>query len=104
MADATCTEPSTCKREGCEHTEGEANGHSFGEWEVVKEATTTEVGEKKRVCSACGETETEEIPVVEEESNNGEYKALAGCKGSIGGSLFGMFAMCLSLIVVKKKR
>ena len=27
MAEATCTEPSTCKREGCGHTEGEALGH-----------------------------------------------------------------------------
>ena len=39
----------------------EALEHTFGEWEITKEATTTEEGEKQRVCSACGETETETI-------------------------------------------
>lgn len=42
-----------------------ATGHSFGEWETVKEATATEDGSKKRVC-ACGEEETEVIPALGE--------------------------------------
>ena len=39
----------------------EALEHTFGEWEITKEATTEAEGEKQRVCSACGETETETI-------------------------------------------
>ena len=35
--------------------------HSFGEWEVEKEATCTESGERKRACSSCGEVQTERI-------------------------------------------
>jgi len=35
--------------------------HSYGEWTVTKEATETEAGEKKRTCSICGATQTEEI-------------------------------------------
>lgn len=43
-----------------------ATGHSYGEWIVVKEATTTETGLKKHVCSTCGTEETEIIPMKEE--------------------------------------
>lgn len=39
----------------------EALGHDFGEWEVVDEATCTEAGLEKRVCSRCGAEETEVI-------------------------------------------
>ena len=35
--------------------------HSFGEWEVEKEATCTESGIKKRSCSSCDEVQTESI-------------------------------------------
>ena len=38
--------------------------HTWGEWEVTKEATETEAGEKVRECSVCGEKETEEIPAL----------------------------------------
>ena len=47
MAEATCTEPSTCKN-GCGYTEGEALGHST-EAEGDREATCTE----KAYCSRC---------------------------------------------------
>ena len=59
--EATCTEPKTCQRTGCEVTEGKANGHVFGEWVIVKNATETEEGLKERTCF-CGEKETENIP------------------------------------------
>lgn len=36
--------------------------HTWGEWEIVTPATTTAEGLKKRVCSECGEEETEVIP------------------------------------------
>ena len=35
--------------------------HSYGEWEIVKSATTTKTGSKKRVCGKCGNSETETI-------------------------------------------
>lgn len=39
-----------------------ALGHDFGSWTVTKEATCTEDGTRERVCSRCGEKETEVIP------------------------------------------
>ena len=95
MADATCTEPSTCKREGCEHTEDEAIGHEYGDWVVDKEATTSEEGLQTKTCSRCGDAVSEPIPV---------KKASNGCAGSVGGSLVGILGLCLSVIVIKKKR
>ncbi len=65
--------PSTCKVAGMEYdicTEcGETFNektlaklaHTWGEWTVVKEATTTAEGLEKRTCSACGEVETRAI-------------------------------------------
>lgn len=43
-------------------------GHDFGEWEILKPATTAEVGLRSRKClrEGCGKEETEEIPFVEE--------------------------------------
>ena len=42
----------------------ELKPHTFGEWNVSKQPTETEVGEKSRTCSVCGHTETVEIPVL----------------------------------------
>lgn len=42
--------------------------HDFGEWKVTKEASTTEKGEKERICSVCGYKETVEIPMLSNES------------------------------------
>lgn len=36
--------------------------HEFGEWVVVKEPTAAEEGLKERVCSICGDKETDTIP------------------------------------------
>ena len=38
--------------------EVDATGHTWGEWKVVKEATTTETGKKERVCERCDYKET----------------------------------------------
>ena len=38
-----------------------ALGHSFGQWTQTKAPTCAVKGEKKRACSACGETETGEV-------------------------------------------
>jgi len=97
MAPATCTLPSMCLRPACDHTEGKALGHDFsgelfiddaghwnvclngcgttnkvahtyGDWEVTKEATATEAGSKTKAC-ACGHSVTVEIlPVTPEEA------------------------------------
>lgn len=117
MADATCTAPETCTV--CGTTEGEALGHTFGNWVVVKEATTTEEGEKTRTC-ACGETESETIPVIEEtseeptsesadttsdntstESNTGDL--LGGCLATVSGSIVGLITLCCGAFVLRKK-
>ena len=37
FADATCTEPKTCKRPDCGITEGEANGHTDSDWKSNEE-------------------------------------------------------------------
>ena len=40
-------------------------GHTWGEWEVVEEATEDAVGREKRVCGVCGEVEEEDIPMLD---------------------------------------
>jgi len=50
----------------------EATGHTFGEWTTVKESTETEKGSKSREC-ACGEKETEELPLKEHVHSFGEW-------------------------------
>ena len=52
MAPATCTAPATCKN-GCGHTEGEANGHSLTSHKA-QAPTCTEIGwDAYEDCSAC---------------------------------------------------
>lgn len=40
--------------------------HTYGEWEVTKEVTCTEDGEKKRICSICG---IEDIAIIKAEGH-----------------------------------
>ena len=49
-----------------------AEGHKFGDWEVVKESSITEEGVRERKCSACDEKETETLPVLDD-PNASEY-------------------------------
>ena len=51
-----------CHQSVCMEHSGTKLGHQFGEWEVVKAATATEAGEKKRTCTRCNHTETATIP------------------------------------------
>ena len=55
-----------CGKAGTEpFTVGEAVGeHTYGEWSIVKEATTTETGLKQKVCGGCGDVQEEVIPVL----------------------------------------
>ena len=41
-----------------------ATGHSWGEWQVTKDATATTEGSRERECAACGKKETEIIPIL----------------------------------------
>jgi len=72
--DATCLEngTKTAKCEYCDATdtiviEGSALGHSWSDWIVIKETTTTSEGEQLRYCKTCKANETERIPMLEEE-------------------------------------
>ena len=49
----------------------DASGHNFGDWETIKEATTTEEGLQERTCQ-CGEKESKVISIVY--SKGLEYK------------------------------
>lgn len=46
--------------------------HAFGDWQVTKEATESEEGAKKRVCSVCGKEETEKIAKLTDPNNDGK--------------------------------
>ena len=58
FADATCTAPKTCKRDGCTATDGNALGHSFTNYVYDNNATCTEDGTKTAKCDRCDETDT----------------------------------------------
>ena len=60
-----------------------APGHEWGEWETVKEATTTEPGSRKHSCKNCDAEETEEIPVISYSVSEQTWT-----KGSTDGALF----------------
>ena len=47
----------------------ETGAHAFGDWTVTQEPTESEKGEQERVCTLCGCTETEAIPVAEAKAN-----------------------------------
>lgn len=53
-----------CTNEGC-GVEFDRSAHTFGDWNVVKEATAETSGSKERVCTACGHKETVELPKLE---------------------------------------
>lgn len=56
--DATCTAPKTCKL--CEETEGEALGHTPGEWAITLEPVEGKAGLREQNCTACGDVVTTE--------------------------------------------
>ncbi len=65
--------PATCEDSGCtlyscacgdayQTNVVSAKGHSFGEWEIVLDATSEAEGEKEKICTVCGSKSTEAIP------------------------------------------
>ena len=85
MAEATCTDPATCKR-GCGHIEGEALGHDMADATCTVPETCKTCGhtegealghdwidathEAPKTCSVCGATEGEALPA--ESDTNGD--------------------------------
>ncbi len=53
MSAATCTEPSTCKRQGCNHTEGKPLGHDFTNYISNDDSTCITDGTETGKCSRC---------------------------------------------------
>ncbi|MFI3141828.1 MAG: fibronectin type III domain-containing protein, partial [Clostridia bacterium] len=66
----TCTQSgyTTYKCEQCGDTyildETSAIGHDYGQWVTTKSATTTQTGEEQRVCSLCGDVQTQIIEII----------------------------------------
>ena len=59
--DATCTEAATCRT--CNSTNGEALGHKIESWTITQEASCTVAGSKQGICTTCGETAVQDIPL-----------------------------------------
>ncbi|MBQ8742142.1 MAG: hypothetical protein IJZ03_02085 [Clostridia bacterium] len=51
--------------------------HSFGDWIVTKEATTSAEGSRYRACSVCSYKQTETIPMVSHTHTFGDWKSNA---------------------------
>ena len=58
---------------GCDETQDES-AHTWGEWEVTKEATATEAGSRQRECTVCGYTQNEVIPATGEQPGEHEHQ------------------------------
>ena len=74
--------------------------HAYGEWVVVKEATTSESGLKEKTCPICKHTIQERIPPVEGGASGSSFS----CNASLGGSTLGFVLITLAGAVVVKKR
>ena len=59
---ATCTAPKTCSV--CSATDGNALGHTFGDWCVTTAAGYDTDGEKTQTCSICNAEKREAIPSI----------------------------------------
>lgn len=96
-----------------------AGKHSFGDWEVSKNPTTEEQGEKKRTCGECGEIEVEvidKLPSVDTSDDPSDEPSVEpstpdsgnteqpnkGCRGASATGIVGV--TLLSLIAVKSKK
>ena len=69
--------------------------HEYGEWEIVKEATTEECGIKQANC-ICGDYIQEEIAMLD--------KPRGGCSGSVISTMFSLQLLILSIYAYKKKK
>ena len=66
-----CTDPNCTNKVG---SIKDAAAHTFGKWSVIKEASSTNPGSKKRSCSTCGYEQTGVIPVITYTHTNAKVK------------------------------
>ena len=52
----------------------EVGDHTYGEWKITKEPTTTETGSRERTCSICKYTQTETLPVHPNDVHDAAWK------------------------------
>lgn len=90
-----------------------AQGHKFGEWEVTKKATDKAEGKKERVCSVCGEKESEVIPVISAQPDEPKQPGTPNIPNTTGmaityivASVIGIMALSATAgtVIVKRKR
>lgn len=106
-----CTEHRYCQYDGCNEVETRED-HEWGDWEVVKEATKTEKGLKKRVCSVCGDEETKEIPRLRDTSDGpipgvtvkDPSKTEGEANPNTGAPVIAALAVVAAAVVLGKKR
>ena len=58
---ATCTDPEVCTI--CGSVYGPALGHDIEEWETIQESTCTTIGKERGICTRCGETVEQDLPL-----------------------------------------
>lgn len=92
----TETTPATCTGKGYSETKctrcgnisnsafTDANGHSWGNWTVTKEATTSAEGTETRTCSVCNKSETRAVAKLEVPTETIDTAALAAYGRSYG--------------------
>lgn len=81
----------------------ETAAHTYGDWTVTKESTTTEKGSKEKTCSICGHKVTEELPLAENTNDNpqtGYHSNFLLWFVLLMGSAFGL----VSAVIFSKKR
>ena len=104
VSDATCTVAMVCTRCGltikpalghdthpcvdetcskCGEMVAATEYHAWGEWQLVRQATATQDGEKMRTCGVCGGTQTQTIPKT---GGSGENTGDSGSGENTGGS------------------
>ena len=71
----------------CEAAEDDENHtHIFDDWYETEEPSCTQDGEKERVCTICGETETEVIPAYGNHTDDDENKVCDTCGDILKGA------------------
>lgn len=73
--DYTCTKCGMAEREET----AMPNGHSYGNWTVLREATCESKGLRSTTCSVCGMTQTDMIDVIEHQPGEEKQLLAPGC-------------------------
>lgn len=92
--EATCYQQGSrsrhCTVDGCQaRTDVEILGrqeHTYGEWQVIQEASATDTGIKVRSCRICGHSETQEIPNLTDAPKEMANLQVSGWKDAYDGA------------------